>query len=338
MSFVKRVGLALTICKRCGWQVRTLEHSWWRKPEKCFTKDPRHHNFTVGTLSHWGRVKHICVNYLIIIIGSDNGLSHGWCQAIIWTNAGILLIGPLGTNFSGILIEIHTFSYKKMHLKISSGKRRPFCLGLSVLNIKVTMKFYRCHNSRAVTVCAKLHCDHMPTIWKAGKYFFFKFKLGYHDSVWKAPGHQCNSLINFLSLITRIIGAESATSHLHIIQSFILFALYAYHELTNALMPSIYVISTWAPMDTLPHDYINFKISNSIKVRHVMLQCLLTSQSINNKYTTNRVQYVQTCYQVYKCMTKYCKTNITLGIGIVYDSFIVDKKLGHRPRKSYFEL
>ena len=37
-------------------------------------------------------------------------------QAIIWTDAGILLIGPLGTNFSEILIEIHTFSFKKKHL------------------------------------------------------------------------------------------------------------------------------------------------------------------------------------------------------------------------------
>ena len=40
------------------------------------------------------------------IIGSDNGLSPGRRQAIIWTNAGILLIEPLGTNFSEILIEI----------------------------------------------------------------------------------------------------------------------------------------------------------------------------------------------------------------------------------------
>ena len=56
-------------------------------------------------LTHWGRVKHICVNKLTII-GSDNGLLHGQRQAIIWTNAGILLIGPLGTNFSEILIAI----------------------------------------------------------------------------------------------------------------------------------------------------------------------------------------------------------------------------------------
>ena len=54
-------------------------------------------------------------------------------QAIIWTNAGILLIGPLGTNFSEILIEIHKFPFKKMHLKTASAKWWPFCLGLNVL-------------------------------------------------------------------------------------------------------------------------------------------------------------------------------------------------------------
>ena len=56
-------------------------------------------------LTHWGRVTHICVNKLTII-GSDNGLSPGRRQAIIWTNDGILLIGPLGTKCSEILIEI----------------------------------------------------------------------------------------------------------------------------------------------------------------------------------------------------------------------------------------
>ena len=63
-------------------------------------------------LTHWGRVMHICVSELTII-GSDNGLSPGRRQAIIWTIAGILWIGPLGTNFSEILIEIYTFSFRK---------------------------------------------------------------------------------------------------------------------------------------------------------------------------------------------------------------------------------
>ena len=55
---------------------------------------------------HWGRVTHICVGELTTI-DIDNGLLPGRRQAIIWTNAGILLIGPLGINFSEILIEIH---------------------------------------------------------------------------------------------------------------------------------------------------------------------------------------------------------------------------------------
>ena len=48
------------------------------------------------------------------------------------TNAGRLLIGPLGLNLNEILAEIHTFSFKKMHLKMSPGKLRTFCLGLNV--------------------------------------------------------------------------------------------------------------------------------------------------------------------------------------------------------------
>ena len=67
-------------------------------------------------LINWGRVTHICVGKLTII-GSDNGLSPGRCQGIIWINAGILLIKTLGTNFSEHFIGIHAFSFKKMHLK-----------------------------------------------------------------------------------------------------------------------------------------------------------------------------------------------------------------------------
>ena len=72
-------------------------------------------------LSHWGRVTHIWVSKLTII-GSDNGLLPGRRQAIIWTNAGILLIGPVGTNFKEILIAINAFSFKKMPFEMSSGK------------------------------------------------------------------------------------------------------------------------------------------------------------------------------------------------------------------------
>ena len=67
----------------------------------------------------------------LTIIGSDNGLLSGRCQAIIGANDGILLIGP---NFSEILIDILIFSFMKMHSKVSSGKWWPFCLRLNVLN------------------------------------------------------------------------------------------------------------------------------------------------------------------------------------------------------------
>ena len=93
---------------------------------KCGINDSDFH------LSHWGRVTHICGSKLSIL-GSDNGLSPGRRHAINLTNAGILLIWPLGTNFSEILIEINTFSFKKRRLKVSSAKWRPFYLSLNVL-------------------------------------------------------------------------------------------------------------------------------------------------------------------------------------------------------------
>ena len=84
-------------------------------------------------LTCWCRVTHICIGNLTII-GSGKGLLPGRRQAIIWPIAEILLIGPLGTNFSEVFIEIHTFSLKEMPLKLSSAKWEPFCLGLNVLS------------------------------------------------------------------------------------------------------------------------------------------------------------------------------------------------------------
>ena len=88
-----------------------------------------HHSLIV----HWGRVTHICISKLTII-GLDNGLSPSRRQAIAWTNARLLLTGPLGTNFSEILIKINIFLIQKMRSKMLSWKWRPFCLGLNVLS------------------------------------------------------------------------------------------------------------------------------------------------------------------------------------------------------------
>ena len=66
-------------------------------------------------------------------ISSDNGLSPGRRQAIIWTNTGILLIRILGSNFSEILIEIHTFSiqehaFENVVCEMASILYRPHCV------------------------------------------------------------------------------------------------------------------------------------------------------------------------------------------------------------------
>ena len=117
-------------------------------------------NLCVSTLIDWGRVTRICVGNLTII-GSDNCLSPGQRHAIIWTDAGILLIGPSKTDFNEI-IHFHSRNFWKCPLIArfmgptwgpsgadmtqvgprwapwtllsgSSGRWRPFCLGLHVL-------------------------------------------------------------------------------------------------------------------------------------------------------------------------------------------------------------
>ena len=85
------------------------------------------------SLTRWGWVTHICIS-TITIIGSDNGLSPGRHQAIIWPNAEMLLIGSLRIDCSEILIKINTISFKKMHLKMSFAKWHLFHLSPNVLN------------------------------------------------------------------------------------------------------------------------------------------------------------------------------------------------------------
>ena len=60
--------------------------------------------------------------WLIAWTGPSHYPNHCW-NIVNWT---------LKINFSEIVIKIHTFSFKKIHLKVSSGKWRPLCLDLSV--------------------------------------------------------------------------------------------------------------------------------------------------------------------------------------------------------------
>ena len=125
-QYVKRIKCTCLVSKMFSLNKYV---TWEEKIKISVSGNPDNRNSL--THCHYGQVTHICVSNLAIT-GSDNGLSRR-CQAITWTNAGILSIGPLGTNFSEILIEINTFSFKKMRLKVSSVKWWPFCLSLNVL-------------------------------------------------------------------------------------------------------------------------------------------------------------------------------------------------------------
>ena len=75
---------------------------------------------------------HICVNKLAII-GSDNGLSPGRRQAIIWTNAGILLIGPHGNRLQwnlnrNLCIFIQKNAFENVIWKLVAILSRPQCV------------------------------------------------------------------------------------------------------------------------------------------------------------------------------------------------------------------
>ena len=85
---------------------------------------------TICWLTHWGRVKHICVSRLTIT-GSDNGLSPGRRQAIMWTNAGILLIGPnlIGQKFHrNSSIFIHKNTIESVVCETVAILSRPQCV------------------------------------------------------------------------------------------------------------------------------------------------------------------------------------------------------------------
>ena len=172
-----------------------------------------------GNISHWGRVTHICVGELTIIV-SDNGLSPGRRQAIIWTNAGILLIGPYGTNFSEILIEILTFSFTKMGLKVSPAKWRPFCLGLNVLSnipllesavTQFTRRLYASSGLNDLTHWGRYKMDAISQTAFSSAFSWMKmheFRLRFHWSFFLRF-----ELTIFQHWFRQWLGAGQATSH-----------------------------------------------------------------------------------------------------------------------------
>ena len=89
---------------------------------------------------------------------SGNGLLPVWHQAITWTNADSLSTGLQGTNFSEIWIRIPPFSFKKIHLKMLSGKMAAIlCRGRWVQTL---------HEMLMATYSdSKVHMAHMGPTW-----------------------------------------------------------------------------------------------------------------------------------------------------------------------------
>ena len=97
-------------------------------------------------LTHWGRGTHTCVG-ILTSIGSDNGLSPGRRQAIVWTNAGILLIEPLGTNFSEFRIQnssifIQENAFENVVCEMASILSRPQCVNISRLRSRFQLYLF----------------------------------------------------------------------------------------------------------------------------------------------------------------------------------------------------
>ena len=134
---------------------------------------------------------HICVGKLTII-GSDNDLSPVHRQAIIWNIINWRLGNKLQWNF----IRNSNIFIQGMHIKMSSVKWRPFCLGLNVLNVIPLI-----HNSL-------WHCG---VIWRRRSWSTFVQVMACCQT---APSHylsQCWLIINTnLNVSTQDIKPRSA--------------------------------------------------------------------------------------------------------------------------------
>ena len=158
---------------------------------------------------------HICVGN-VTLIGSDNGLSPGQRQAIIWTSAGILWIRPLGTNFSEIFFNIDTFSFKKIHLNRTSAKWGPFCLSLNELISRNPIHTSKIRTSLLPRSTASLLSDATSTSNSMiGLQYFVWSWMSTYQLIFQWT-HHCSMPINpliFIACIIHVINAQDLTAY-----------------------------------------------------------------------------------------------------------------------------
>ena len=124
-------------------------------------------------ITHWGRTTHICVGKLTIV-GSDDGLSPGRRQAIIWTNAGIWTLGnKFQWNFnrnSNIFIEENTFENVVCETLFISSRPQcdnltwlcsTFCLFKVVTDIGSWMATYNFPHITSLSIHQWLFCGNI---------------------------------------------------------------------------------------------------------------------------------------------------------------------------------
>ena len=140
--------------------------------------------------SSWNRVS----------IGSDNGLSPIRRQAIIWTNAGLLSIGSFETNFIGFLPKIQSLPFGKMHLKISSAKRRPFYPGAGGKNIALGQHSFAL-TTYPLGICAK-YISTTVTRYKISSRCFLKIYLLLTWNT-KTRSHETKTLMRYTVFLTK---------------------------------------------------------------------------------------------------------------------------------------
>ena len=71
----------------------------------------------------------------LTLFGSDNALSSGRRQAIIWTNAGVLLIGPLGFGLN-MLTDCHNHTDVNSIAPNEHFVNLPVCMSINPPEIK----------------------------------------------------------------------------------------------------------------------------------------------------------------------------------------------------------
>ena len=118
-------NFSLNVVQLCQYRTESKLCRYFKQTHACVHKGPK---------CEWSGSQRALINHLTYLppsaaymrrwtgsasIGSGSRLSPVRRQAITWTKADVLSIGPLGTNFSEILVEIVAFSLTKMRLKMS---------------------------------------------------------------------------------------------------------------------------------------------------------------------------------------------------------------------------